>query len=689
MELRRLTRILGTYFSPSVLIAIGLVLVYSAYFSLITILRYRTFFYPGMDLAENAQGMLLLSRMGDMFSSFRGMHYFGDHLWLLIVLLIPIYKLAPYIETLLVLQSIALAIGAIPLAILTYRKTRQTWMAAVLAGAWVLCPALQNMNLEAYHPEVFATPLLMWAIERADAEKWRAYFILIALAVLAKEDVSLTVFGLGLYMFLAKNRRVGAFTMGFAVVWFVISMKVLLPYFNNYGFFRNQGGHWFSAWWANIFNPKYYMDVFGGQQARQYALHLLAPVGFLALLAPEVLLGLLPSFVVNVMSGNPYLASIDYHYNNQTLPFLYAAVAIGLGRLVLSKGRAFAVNITSQAEGADEISARQVKLPVPRYVGPQLARVLAVVLLFASFAGNIAYSQVPVHLWAARVVEHRNLLQNSPANRDFPEIQAIADASPKLNISISYGMMAQLSYRDNIYMFPNPFQASLWGVNGENLPDPNIIDMLILDVNLVDGTNLELLNSLVDSGKFRVTKRKGQFLVLEKNATPTPPERPNFLTASPPPSGIRMTAFHDPERPVFGMGLLMGFVPAAEVITRAVGISQKTGPMTLADGQKLPGEDNTQMVFNGAWTASGRDPLQFRIQVDDGCRILIDGKLVADRSGVHAFKEVWTSEPMTLSPGRHHVVIEYFQWGGEAGLQIEWARPGGAFRLLKSGDILP
>jgi uncharacterized membrane protein len=677
------------HISPGVRIAIGLALIYSAYFSLTTVLNYRMFWYGGMDLAENAHGMWLAARFDSMFSTIRGMNYWGDHLWLLIVVLIPIYKLAPSIETLLILQSVALAAGAVPLAALAYRKTGHTWMAAVLAAAWLLSPALQNMNLENYHPEIYATPLLMWAIERADAQKWRGYWILIALAVLAKEDVALTVIGLGLYLFVAKHRRVGMFTMAFGVGWFLNSMLVLLPYFNDYGFFRTEGGHPFSAWWSNLFNPTYYADVFAGPQARQYVRQLFGPVAFLALLAPEVLLGLLPSFLINVGSGNHYLASINYHYNNQTLPFLYAAVAIGLGRLAKSKGGAFAINITSQPAGSDAIAARQVKLPVPQHVGPFAAKVLTGVLLWAALVGNMTLSQLPIQNSASRIAEQLNLIRTGPANRDFPEIQAIADASPELNISASYSLMAKMSYRDNIYMFPNPFQASLWGVNGENLPDPSIIDMLILEVSLVDGPYLELLHSLVETGKFRVTKRKGQFLVLEKNPTPIPPARPNVLTAAPPKTGIRMTAYHDPDRPVYRLGLLMGLVPAMEVQTNSIRIPRAAGPLALADGQKLPGADNTQIVFSGAWTAAGRAPVQFRMQSDDGCRIRIDGKVVADRDGVQRFDDVWTSEPMTLSPGSHHVVVEYFEWGGEAGLTIEWARPGTPFRPLTSGDLLP
>jgi uncharacterized membrane protein len=674
--------------APSTWIALSLVLVYAALFSLTTILYYRTFHYSAFDLGVNANGMWLLSN-GESYSSFRGMHYFGEHLWLLVVALLPIYKLAPSIETLLILQSVGLAIGAVPLAVLAKRKTGHTWIAAILAAAWVLSPALQNMNLEHYHPEIFATPLLMWAIERADAQRWRGYWIAIGLAVLAKEDVALTVFGLGLYVCLTKHRRIGLATMAFSIVWFFIAMRLLLPLFNDYGFFRFEGGHWFSGWWANMFNVSFYVDTFGREQVRHYVVGLFAPVAFLSFLAPEVLLGALPSFAVNALSGNPYLTSIDYHYNNQTLPFIYAAVAIGLGRLAQNRGRVFAFSFSSKAETADAPTDRHFNMPVPRSLGVLAAQGLAGVLLVAALAGNMTLSQLPIQKAGSRISELLFLLRNAPANRDFPEIQAIADAAPHLNISASYPLVPQLSYRNNIYVFPNPFIVWNWGVNGENPANPDIIDMVILEARLVDGPNLTVVNELVDSGKFRATKRVGQFLVLERNREPKQPASLNVVTAPPPPAGIRMTAFHDPARSTYGLGLLLGIEPALEGSTKVVQIPRGTGPLALADGQKIPGDDNTVVVFNGTWTAAGRAPLQFRVQVDDGCRITIDGKVVADRWGVYPFSEVWTSEPVTLTPGPHHIVIEYYEWGGDAGLQIEWGTPGKRFRPLRSGDTLP
>ncbi len=54
---------------------------------------------------------------------------------------------------------------------------------------------------------------------------------------------------------------------------------------------------------------------------------------------------------------------------------------------------------------------------------------------------------------------------------------------------------------------------------------------------------------------------------------------------------------------------------------------------------------------------------RFHVWADDGCRLYLDGKLLID-----SWKPMWEGDPkshryaeITLSPGKHKIVIEYFQ----------------------------
>ena len=64
----------------------------------------------------------------------------------------------------------------------------------------------------------------------------------------------------------------------------------------------------------------------------------------------------------------------------------------------------------------------------------------------------------------------------------------------------------------------------------------------------------------------------------------------------------------------------------------------------------------------------------FYVNSDDGSRLVVDNKQVVDNDGRHAAREV--SGAIQLSPGRHHLRVEYFQAKGSALLEVRYAGPG-------------
>ncbi len=64
-----------------------------------------------------------------------------------------------------------------------------------------------------------------------------------------------------------------------------------------------------------------------------YLIGLLAPFGFLSLLAPEILLLALPVLLANLLSAYPAQYYGDFHYSAPLVPYFAVAAAYGLGRL--------------------------------------------------------------------------------------------------------------------------------------------------------------------------------------------------------------------------------------------------------------------------------------------------------------------------------------------------------------------
>ncbi|MCA0405850.1 MAG: DUF1929 domain-containing protein [Proteobacteria bacterium] len=64
----------------------------------------------------------------------------------------------------------------------------------------------------------------------------------------------------------------------------------------------------------------------------------------------------------------------------------------------------------------------------------------------------------------------------------------------------------------------------------------------------------------------------------------------------------------------------------------------------------------------------------FYLTSDDGSRLYIDGKLVVDNNALQAATE--KSSAVTLTAGKHTIEVRYFEYGGAARLDLDWAGPG-------------
>ena len=81
---------------------------------------------------------------------------------LVLFVVAPLYAVFRHPATLLVLQSVALSLGALPVFRLARRETGSAALAAGFAALYLLFPALGHLALSEFHPEALAvTPLLL------------------------------------------------------------------------------------------------------------------------------------------------------------------------------------------------------------------------------------------------------------------------------------------------------------------------------------------------------------------------------------------------------------------------------------------------------------------------------------------------------------------------------------------------
>ncbi len=95
---------------------------------------------------------------------------------------------------------------------------------------------------------------------------------------------------------------------------------------------------------------------------------------------------------------------------------------------------------------------------------------------------------------------------------------------------------------------------------------------------------------------------------------------------------------------------------------------------------------NYALRFEGSLPVAREGEYTFHLASDDGSKLLVDGKLVADNDGIHANSRA--SGKVRLTPGRHRVVVGYFQGGGEEELDVDYEGPGLSLRSL-GPDLAP
>ena len=104
--------------------------------------RFGTF---GFDLGIYDQAIWLLSRFKDPFVTIRGLHYFEHHVNLITVLFVPAYWLGAGPSFLYLVETVWMALGAVPLFLLARDRLRSGWLAVAVAGCFLLYPSLERI----------------------------------------------------------------------------------------------------------------------------------------------------------------------------------------------------------------------------------------------------------------------------------------------------------------------------------------------------------------------------------------------------------------------------------------------------------------------------------------------------------------------------------------------------------------
>ncbi len=449
---------------------------------------------------------------------------FALHVEPILFLIVPVYRFITDDPRLLLwLQAAVTDLGGLPLFGLARRRLGSDWSALAMVAAYYLLPALESVTLFEFHAVGLAPTMLLSALYFLDrrlvtaddprglwvggatdapamaASGWLAgLFFLLALGT--KEDISLHVFMIGLYLLILRRRWwPGLALSGVSLAWFYVAFYVIIPGSRPSGagsaytgFFATLGDTPMEIALAPFTAPDKVVDLLATPDNLRALKMLTLPLAFVPLAGLPLLALTVPTLAITLLSSNPLMHQLEtYHYAAPAIPFVMLATVDGVGWLSRLKHR---------------------------IAGIQTVYFLSLLVLVTSLAYHYYRGYSPLARsfnWPTVTAHHQ--VGNALAASIPADAPVIAQAE----------LVPLLSHRPWIQIWQGPFDEQA--------------DYFLLDVSHPafvnrDGAQESLLSDIAQDPTVGLIASRDGYLLLQQGAPrhPTVPEFFTFVYADPP-----------------------------------------------------------------------------------------------------------------------------------------------------------
>lgn len=217
-------------------LAFAIVLLYVVVFGSLALVRHWSFHSTGFDLAIFDQ-VLWNTVNGRFMESTLSLQrcdphsFFLDHFSPALLLIVPFYAVVQRPETLIVFQTAALALGAWPIYLLARRFLVRSEERLVWVAAYVLSAPLAWITFYDFHEITLAVLPLGLAMYFLATRRTVPLLLSLGASFLVKEELPLVAIGFGLALLAQRRWRLGAFVAVASAVWFLVTLKVIIPAF--------------------------------------------------------------------------------------------------------------------------------------------------------------------------------------------------------------------------------------------------------------------------------------------------------------------------------------------------------------------------------------------------------------------------------------------------------------------------
>jgi uncharacterized membrane protein len=265
----------------------------------------------------------------------------GIHVDPILVLFAPFWLLAPTPLTILLVNIVVLALGALPVFWLARRHLSSEKVAALLALAYLAYPWLDWVGADptGFHPLVLAIPLFLYAVWFLDTGHLWAFAVCAVLVLMTGELMGVTLAALGVWYALTRKRyRTGFVIAAVGLLWSAFAVYAVVPAFSEgpsvyFGYYASVGGSPGGVVRTAFTDPTVIAHTLVRSRNLLYVVWLAAPLAGMFLLAPALAAVALPQLLASTLSDNHGMTQPQYHYIAAIVPFLIAATVFGLRRI--------------------------------------------------------------------------------------------------------------------------------------------------------------------------------------------------------------------------------------------------------------------------------------------------------------------------------------------------------------------
>ena len=444
---------------------------------------YYTLGSPMRDVSIFDQAIWHLSRFQLPASTIREMaNLWGDHFHPIILLIVPFYWLKSDVRWLFIIQAAVVSAGVFPIFGIARDKLKSNFAGLCFAFSWLFYLGIQHAIRFGFYPETLAITFLAFALSYFFQKKIIWYFIFVILALVCKENISLYIAFLGIWILIfTRQRWLGLATIILGLAWFKLIIGFLMPHFAGfpYYYFRYEqlGDTPFTALKTIIRHPKYTLRIAFSPEIKITSwLYYFTPFAFLPIFSSFVLV-LIPVMAEKFLSTDPQFWTMGYHYGASAATFLVVTAILALSNILNLK------------------QIKRIKLPdklKPSYIGLILV-VLALIITFRNPTD-------PFYRFF-----DKNLMKFS-----FPDNyqKAIALIPQDKSLTAQMTLGTALAHRKEIYWW-------------SDYPNQKKGDFILLSCNYAtfpydQKTHLERIRALISGNEYGIRFSEGDIILLEK-----------------------------------------------------------------------------------------------------------------------------------------------------------------------------